>query len=97
MDPGASTVTLDGHSLDLPPQMFAAFRMLVEQVGHRDPILKNQEIEERFDREARGVMRDLRKALARCLSADEAAKLVQTVRNRGYRLGLGPSEVTVTG
>ncbi len=96
MDLGASTVTLDGHSLDLPPQMYAAFKMLVEQVGHRDPILRSQKIEERFDREARGVMRDLRKALTRCLPAEDGARLVQTVRNRGYRLGLGPSEVTVT-
>ncbi|MBJ3778832.1 helix-turn-helix domain-containing protein [Acuticoccus mangrovi] len=96
VDLTASSVTFDGQAIDLPPQMFSAFRMLAEQVDQRDPVLRSQEIEHRFEREARGVMRDLRKAIARCLSAEEADGLVRTVRNRGYRVGLDPSEVILT-
>lgn len=96
VDLTASSVTFDGQAIELPPQMFSAFRMLVEQVDQRDPVLRSQEIEHRFEREARGVMRDLRKAIARCLSSEDADRLVKTVRNRGYRVGLDPSEVILT-
>ncbi|WP_420394237.1 hypothetical protein [Acuticoccus sp.] len=92
----ASAITFDGQVIDLPPQMFSAFRMLAEQVDQRDPVLRSQETEHRFDREARGVMRDLRKAIARCLSSEDADRLVETVRNRGYRVGLDPSEMILT-
>lgn len=87
---------LDGRRLDLPPQMFALFRMLVERSVQRDPVLKAQEIEAQFQRTPREIVRDLRRALVTCgLTEKEVETLVGTVRSRGYRLGLAPSEVAI--
>jgi hypothetical protein len=87
---------LDGRRLDLPPQMFALFRMLVERSVQRDPVLKAQEIEAQFQRTPREIVRDLRRALVTCgLTEKEVETLVGTVRSRGYRLGLAPSEVVI--
>ncbi len=85
---------LDGRRLDLAPQMFVLFRLLAERSLQRDPVLKSQEIEAQFQRTPREMVRDLRRALVTCGLPEEAAvTLVQTVRSRGYRLGLAPSEV----
>jgi DNA-binding response OmpR family regulator len=87
---------LDGRRLDLAPQMFALFRMLVERSVQRDPVLKAQEIEAQFQRTPREIVRDLRRALVTCgLTEKEVETLVGTVRSRGYRLGLAPSEVVI--
>jgi hypothetical protein len=87
---------LDGRRLDLPPQMFALFRMLVERSVQRDPVLKAQEIEAQFQRTPREIVRDLRRALVNCgLTEESVETLVETVRSRGYRLGLAPSEVAI--
>jgi len=97
ISPRAMAASLDGRPLDLPIQMFGALRLLVES-HQRGAVLLNQEIEARFDRETRFVMRDLRKALiARGVTSDEAEVFVETVRGRGYRLGLQPADVSMTG
>lgn len=89
---------LDGRRLDLPPQMFALFRMLIERSGQRDPVLRAQEIEAQFQRTPREIVRDLRRALVTCgLTEESVETLVETVRSRGYRLGLAPSEVAMEG
>jgi len=87
---------LDGRRLDLAPQMFALFRMLVERSVQRDLVLKAQEIEAQFQRTPREIVRDLRRALVTCGLTEEAVEtLVEPVRSRGYRLGLAPSEVAI--
>ena len=92
----AQSVTLDGRRLDLTTQMFALFRLLVEQSGKRDPVLKNQEIETQTGRPPNQIIRDLRKALVSCgLNSDQAKALVATVHARGYRLSLDPAEVVI--
>lgn len=92
----AQSVTLDGRRLDLPTQMFALFRLLIEQSVKRDPVLKNQEIETQTGRPPNQIIRDLRKALVGCgLTSDQAKALVATVHARGYRLGLAPAEVVI--
>ena len=92
----AQSVTLDGRRLDLPTQMFALFRLLIEQSVKRDPVLKNQEIETQTGRPPNQIIRDLRKALVGCgLTSDQAKALVATVHARGYRLCLDPAEVVI--
>ncbi len=92
----AQFAVLDGRRLDLPPQMFALFRMFVERSVQRDPVFKAEEIEAQFQRSPREFVRDLRKALIACGLAEEVAEgLVRTVRTRGYRLGLASSEVAI--
>ena len=92
----AQSVTLDGRRLDLPTQMFALFRLLIEQSVKRDPVLKKQEIETQMGRPANEIARDLRNALISSGMPEAQAKsLVATVRARGYRLGLAPVEVVI--
>ena len=92
----AQSVTLDGRRLDLPTQMFALFRLLIEQSVKRDPVLKKQEIETQMGRPANEIARDLRNALVSSGMPEAQAKsLVATVRARGYRLGLAPAEVVI--
>ena len=92
----AQSVTLDGRRLDLPTQMFALFRLLIEQSVKRDPVLKNQEIETQTGRPPNQIIRDLRKALVGCgLTSDQTKALVATVHARGYRIGLDPAEVVI--
>jgi hypothetical protein len=87
---------LDGRRLDLAPQMFALFGMLVERSVQRDPVLRAREIEAQFQRTPREIVRALRRALVLCGLAEEAVETrVETVRSRGYRLGLAPSEVAM--
>ncbi|MFT3687748.1 hypothetical protein [Paenirhodobacter sp.] len=98
LDRSAQSATLDGIRLDLPMQMFALFRLLTEQAVQRDPLLKKQEIEAQTGRPANEIVRDLRKALVSGGLPDAQAKaLIATVRARGYRLGLEPTEVSVEG
>jgi DNA-binding winged helix-turn-helix (wHTH) protein len=92
----AQSVTLDGRHLNLTPQMFALFRLLIEQSVKRDPVLKKQEIEKQTGRPANEIARDLRNALVSSgLSEAQTKSLVATVRARGYRLGLAPAEVVI--
>ena len=91
-------VVLDGRRLELPRQMFSLFRMLAEQIGQRDPVVKKETIEAQTGRPANEILRDLRSALVSCgLTRDEARALVVTVRGYGYRLGLDPAEVVIEG
>lgn len=92
----AQSVTLGGRRLDLPTQMFALFRLLIEQSVKRDPVLKKQDIERQTGRPPNQIIRDLRKALVGCgLTSDQAKALVATVHARGYRLGLDLAEVVI--
>jgi hypothetical protein len=92
----AQTATFDERRLDLPMQMFALFRLLIEQSVKRDPVLKNQEIEAQTGRPPNQIVRDLRSALVSCgLTGEQAKVLIVTVRVRGYRLGLDPAEVVI--
>ncbi|SLN75455.1 helix-turn-helix domain-containing protein [Roseisalinus antarcticus] len=92
----AQSAVLDGRRLDLPPQMFMLFNMFVERSLQRDPVLKAQEIEAQFQRTPREIVRDLRKSLVVSGLAEETAEaLIQTVRTRGYCLGLAPSEAAI--
>ena len=96
MNLSAQSVTLDGRRLDLPTQMFALFRLLIEQSVKRDPVLKKQDIERQTGRPANEIARDLRNALISSGMPEAQAKsLVATVRARGYRLGLAPVEVVI--
>ncbi len=93
---GRRSAVLDGRRLDLAPQMFALFKLFVEQFHQRDPVLRKQVIEAQTGRPANQIVRDLRRALVRCGLTEEAAEaLVQTVRGYGYRLGLSAGEVFV--
>jgi hypothetical protein len=95
---GAQSAMLDGRRLDLPPQMFALFRTLVEQARMRDPLVRKQEIEARTGRPANEIIRDLRRSLVACgLGSDVAEALILTVRPRGYRLALAASEIGIEG
>jgi len=98
MHTGTHAAILDGRRLELPRQMFSLFRMLAEQIGQRDPVVKKETIEAQTGRPANEILRDLRSALVSCgLTRDEARALVITVRGYGYRLGLDPAEVVIEG
>lgn len=94
----AQTATLDGRHLELPMQPFVLLRLLAEQLFERDPVLKAQTIERELGRTPREIVRDLRLALAACgLDKAQVNALIRTVRNRGYRLGREPAEVSIEG
>ena len=80
----AQSVTLDGRRLDLSTQMFALFRLLIEQSVKRDPVLKKQDIERQTGRPANEIARVLRNALISSgmpeaqaeIDAEEQARLI---------------------
>ena len=87
---------LDGHRLDITPQMFALIRLLAGQARQRDNVLRKQTIEAQTGRPANEIVRDLRKALVGCgLSKEAVQALIATVRSYGYRLGLDAAEVSI--
>lgn len=93
---GGRSAVLDGQRLDLAPQMFALFKLFVEQLHQRDPVLRKEVIEAETGRPANQIVRDLRQALVRCGLREEAAEaLVRTIRGYGYRLSLSAGEVLV--
>lgn len=90
------SVMLDGRRLDLTPQMFALIRLLAEQAGQRDGVLRKETIDAQTGRPANEIVRDLRKALIGCgLSKEAVESLIVTVRSYGYRLGLDAAEVSI--
>lgn len=96
VDLARQAVRLDGRRLDLPPQMFALFRILAEQARKRDPLVRKQDIEAQTGRPSNEIIRDLRRSLVACgLPSEMAAALIVTVRPRGYRLGLATSEISI--
>jgi len=86
----------DGRRLDLTPQMFALIRLLAEQAGKRDNVLRKETMDAQTGRPANEIVRDLRKALIGCgLSKETVESLIVTVRGYGYRLGLDAAEVSI--
>jgi len=90
------SAVLDNRRLDLPPQMFALFRMFAEQARLRDPVLRKEAVEANTSRPPREIVRDLRRALVASGLTEEVAKsLIKTVRGYGYQLGLAATEIAV--
>lgn len=91
-------VQWDGRSIILSRQIFPVFERLLEKALSRDPVASQAHVEGTTAREAKDLIRELRAAFRNAGFTDAESKaLIETVRNRGYRLGVPASEIVVEG
>ena len=89
-------VCWNGRSVILSRQIFPVFERLLEKALSRDQVASESHVEGTTGREAKDLIRELRDAFKAAGFTDAENKaLVETVRNRGYRLGVVPSEIVV--
>ena len=89
-------VQWNGRSVILSRQIFPVFERLLEKALSRDQVASGSYVEGTTGREARDLIRELRGAFKAAEFTDAESKtLIETVRNRGYRLGVVPSEIVV--
>lgn len=74
------------------------FERLLEKALSRDQVASGTHVEGTTAREAKDLIRELRDALKAAGFTDvESKALIDTVRNRGYRLGVQASDIVVDG
>lgn len=96
ISPSAGSVEFDGITVTLSPQLFPVFLALAEKARTRDPVLTTFEIERRTGREARDMIRELRRAfVAAGMERERASALIANVRSRGWRLALEPADILI--
>lgn len=89
-------VQWDGRAVILSRQIFPVFERLLEKALSRDQVVSGSHVEGATAREAKDLIRELRRAFkAAGLTDAESKALIATVRNRGYRLGVQAAEITV--
>ncbi|MCG6122870.1 MAG: hypothetical protein MEP57_09230 [Microvirga sp.] len=72
------------------------FERLLEKAMSRDQVASGSHVEGTTAREAKDLIRELRDAFKGAGFTDAESKaLILTVRNRGYRLGVMPTEIVV--
>lgn len=87
-----------GRSVILSRQIFPVFERLLEKALSRDQVASGSHVEGTTAREAKDLIRELRDAFKAAGFTDaESKSLIETVRNRGYRLGVLASEIVVDG
>ena len=87
-----------GRSVILSRQIFPVFERLLEKALSRDPVASQAHVEGTTAREAKDLIRELRGAFKAAGFTDAESKaLIETVRNRGYRLNVTASEIVVDG
>ena len=91
-------VQWDGRSVILSRQIFPVFERLLEKALSRDQVASGSHVEGTTAREAKDLIRELRDAFKAAGFTDaESKSLIETVRNRGYRLGVHASDIVVDG
>jgi DNA-binding winged helix-turn-helix (wHTH) protein len=72
------------------------FERLLEKALSRDQVASGSHVEGTTAREAKDLIRELRDAFKGAGFTDAECKaLIMTVRNRGYRLGVHPSDIVL--
>lgn len=91
-------VRRDGRSVILSRQIFPVFERLLEKALSRDQVASGSHVEGTTAREAKDLIRELRDAFKAAGFTDgESKALIETVRNRGYRLSVHASDIVVDG
>ena len=91
-------VQWDGRSVFLSRQIFPVFERLLEKALSRDQVASGSYVEGTTAREAKDLIRELRDAFKAAGFTDvESKALIETVRNRGYRLAVPASGILVEG
>ena len=94
----AAEVHWDGRSVILSRQIFPVFERLLEKALSRDQVASGAHVEGTTAREAKDLIRELRDAFKAAGFSDAESKVkIETVRNRGYRLGVTATEILVDG
>ena len=94
----AAEVQWDGRSVILSRQIFPVCERLLEKAQSRDQVASGPFLEGTTAREAKDLIRELRDAFKAAGFTDgESKALIETVRNRGYRLGVHASDIVVDG
>lgn len=92
----AAEVQWAGYSVILSHQLFPVFQRLLEKALTRDQVASGAYIEGSTGREAKDLIRELREAFKVAgFTKAETEALIVTVRGRGYRLGVSPSDIVV--
>ncbi|MFV0297832.1 MAG: hypothetical protein ACK5JT_17130, partial [Hyphomicrobiaceae bacterium] len=88
----------DGRSVILSRQIFPVFERLLEKALSRDRVASGSHVEGTTAREAKDLIRELRDAFKAAGFTDAESKvLIETVRNRGYQLGVPATGILVDG
>lgn len=94
----AAEVQWSGRSVILSRQIFPVFERVLEKALSRDQVASGSHVEGTTAREAKDLIRELRDAFKAAGFTDvESKALIETVRNRGYRLGIQASDIVVDG
>lgn len=87
-----------GRSVILSRQIFPVFERLLEKAQSRDQVASGSHVEGTTAREAKDLIRELRDAFKAAGFTDAESKvMIETVRNRGYRLGVIAADILVEG
>lgn len=94
----AAEVHWSGRSVVLSHQLFPVFQRLLDKALSRDQVASGPYVEGTTGREAKDLIRELRKAFRTAGFSDQETKvLIGSVRGRGYRLGMPAAEIAVEG
>ena len=94
----AAEVHWVGRSVILSRQIFPVFERLLEKALSRDQVASGSHVEGTTAREAKDLIRELRDAFKAAGFTDTESKaLIETVRGRGYRLGVPATEIVIEG
>lgn len=79
-------------------KIFPVFERLLEKAVSRDQVASGSHVEATTAREAKDLIRELRDAFKAAGFTDTESKaLIETVRGRGYRLGVPATEIVIEG
>jgi hypothetical protein len=89
-------VQWDGRSVNLSRQLFPVFERLLEKALSRDQVASGPHVEGTTAREAKDLIREMRETLKAAGFTDAESKtMIETVRNRGYRLGVPATGIVI--
>lgn len=92
----AGIAELDGIRIALPHQPFRLLHALAERLRTSGEVVSGREIEELCGRDPRDLVRELRAAVSAAgVLPDEAQRLIETRRGRGWQLGIPSDTVKV--
>ena len=87
-----------GRAVILSRQIFPVFDRLLEKALSRDHVASGSHVEGTTGHEAKDLIRELRGAFKATGFTDAESKaLIETVRNRGYQIGVPASNIVVEG
>jgi hypothetical protein len=86
------------RTVELSHQLFPVFLRLAEQAKTARPLLSGPQLEGATGREAKDLVRELRRAFqAAGLPKEACSDLILSVRNRGYRLAIAQEAILIRG